>query len=154
MQARESFFFILFIHNFRIFYRKTNLYLYNMIGICFMKLSANTVRYNILHVESSFFFPFFFVRKYSLLNFIVPCTIYHSSDIPTRVNQTCRLVTYNNLYIHVCCKPKIASCIRDRRHPDLMVDWLTTTCANSAYHHYSCESETRSWRGVLDTIYD
>ena len=29
-----------------------------MIGICFMKLSAATVRYNILHVES-FFFIFF-----------------------------------------------------------------------------------------------
>ena len=27
----------------------------------------------------------------------------------------------------------------------------TTTCAISTYHHYSCEFEPRSWRGVLDT---
>ena len=25
-----------------------------------------------------------------------------------------------------------------------------TTYAVSAYHHYSCEFETRSWRGVFD----
>ena len=28
---------------------------------------------------------------------------------------------------------------------------FTTACAISAYHHYSCEFESRSWRGVLDT---
>jgi hypothetical protein len=28
---------------------------------------------------------------------------------------------------------------------------FTTTCAISAYHHYSCEFEPCSWRGVLDT---
>jgi hypothetical protein len=32
-----------------------------------------------------------------------------------------------------------------------MVIGLTTTCAISAYHHYSCEFEPRSRRGVLDT---
>jgi hypothetical protein len=26
-----------------------------------------------------------------------------------------------------------------------------TTCAISAYHHWSCEFQSRSWRGVLDT---
>ena len=28
---------------------------------------------------------------------------------------------------------------------------LATTCAIGVYHHYSCELELRSWRGVLDT---
>ena len=28
-----------------------------------------------------------------------------------------------------------------------------TTCAISAYHHWSCEFQSRSWRGVLDTNY-
>ena len=30
---------------------------------------------------------------------------------------------------------------------------FTTTCAISTYHHYSCGFESRSERGVLDTIY-
>ena len=29
--------------------------------------------------------------------------------------------------------------------------WIIATCAISAYHHYSCEFESRSWRGALDT---
>jgi hypothetical protein len=33
-----------------------------------------------------------------------------------------------------------------------MVVRFTTTCAISAYHHSSCEFESRSWPGVLDTI--
>jgi len=32
-----------------------------------------------------------------------------------------------------------------------MVVGFSTTCAISAYHHWSCEFESRSWRGVLDT---
>ena len=32
-----------------------------------------------------------------------------------------------------------------------MVVGFTTTYAISSYHHSSCESEPRSWRGVLDT---
>ena len=32
-----------------------------------------------------------------------------------------------------------------------MVVGFTTTCVISAYDHYSCELEPRSWRGVLDT---
>jgi hypothetical protein len=32
-----------------------------------------------------------------------------------------------------------------------MVVGFIITCAISAYHHYSCEFEPRSWRGVLDT---
>jgi hypothetical protein len=32
-----------------------------------------------------------------------------------------------------------------------MVVGFTTTCAISAYHRWSCEFESHSWRGVLDT---
>jgi hypothetical protein len=32
-----------------------------------------------------------------------------------------------------------------------MVVGFTTTYSISAYHHYGCEFESRSWRGVLDT---
>jgi hypothetical protein len=32
-----------------------------------------------------------------------------------------------------------------------MVVGFTITCAISAYHHYRCEFEPRSWQGVLDT---
>ena len=32
-----------------------------------------------------------------------------------------------------------------------MVVGFSTTCAISAYHHWSCEFKPRSWRGVLDT---
>jgi hypothetical protein len=38
-----------------------------------------------------------------------------------------------------------------RRCRDRMVFGFTTTCAIGAYHHWSCEFEPRSWRGVLDT---
>ena len=34
---------------------------------------------------------------------------------------------------------------------DRMVVGFTTTCAISAYHHKSCEFESHSWQGVLDT---
>jgi len=40
---------------------------------------------------------------------------------------------------------------RGRRGHDRMVVGLTTTCAISAYHHYSGEFKSHSWRGVLDT---
>ena len=33
-----------------------------------------------------------------------------------------------------------------------MVVGFTTTCAISAYHHWSCEFEPPSWLVVLDTI--
>ena len=32
-----------------------------------------------------------------------------------------------------------------------MVAEFTTTYAVSAYHHYNCEFEARSWQDVLDT---
>ena len=39
----------------------------------------------------------------------------------------------------------------DRSGRDHMVDGFTTTDAISVYHHKSCEFESRSRRGVLDT---
>jgi hypothetical protein len=39
------------------------------------------------------------------------------------------------------------------RGSDYTVVGFTTICAMSAYHHYSCEFEPRSWRGVLDTTW-
>jgi hypothetical protein len=39
----------------------------------------------------------------------------------------------------------------DRGRRGRMVIGIITTDAISAYHHYSCEFESRSWRGVLDT---
>jgi hypothetical protein len=40
---------------------------------------------------------------------------------------------------------------RGRRDRDRMVVRFITTKAISAYHHWSCEFETRSWRGALHT---
>jgi hypothetical protein len=48
---------------------------------------------------------------------------------------------YNNLYFIP----------RGRRGRDRMVVGFTTTCAISSNHHLSCEFESRSWRGVLNT---
>jgi hypothetical protein len=36
-------------------------------------------------------------------------------------------------------------------NPEGMVAGVTTACVINAYHHYSCEFEPFSWRGVLDT---
>jgi len=38
-----------------------------------------------------------------------------------------------------------------RRGLDRMVFGFTNICGISAYHHWCCEFERRSWRGVLDT---
>ena len=40
---------------------------------------------------------------------------------------------------------------RDRHGRVRMVFGFTTTCTITTYHHGSCEFESRSWRGVLDT---
>ena len=37
------------------------------------------------------------------------------------------------------------------RGRDHMIVGFTTTRAISAYHHYGCEFESHSWRGILDT---
>ena len=42
-------------------------------------------------------------------------------------------------------------CFKGCRGRDRMVVVFTITCAISAYHHYSCEFEPRSWGGVLVT---
>jgi len=46
---------------------------------------------------------------------------------------------------------EIKGCERSVVVVDRMVVEFTTTYAISAYHHYSCEFESCSWRGVLDT---
>jgi len=40
----------------------------------------------------------------------------------------------------------------DHRGRDCMVVGFIATCAIFAYHHYSCEFESHSWRGVLYNI--
>ena len=40
----------------------------------------------------------------------------------------------------------------NHRDRDRMVVRLTTTFTISTYHHQSCEFESHSWRGTLDTI--
>jgi len=45
----------------------------------------------------------------------------------------------------------IAYHIKPKGDYDRMVVEITTTCAISAYHHYYCDFQSRSWRGVLDT---
>jgi len=40
---------------------------------------------------------------------------------------------------------------RGSRGYDRMVVGFSTTCAISAYHHKSCEFESSSWWGVLDS---
>ena len=42
--------------------------------------------------------------------------------------------------------------LRVRHGRDRMVVGFTSTCAVSAYYHWSCEFESHSWQGVLDTI--
>ena len=45
--------------------------------------------------------------------------------------------------------------VRGRRGRNRVVISFTNTRAISAYHHYSCDFEPRSLRGVLDTtLYD
>jgi hypothetical protein len=45
--------------------------------------------------------------------------------------------------------------LTERRGQDRIVVWFTTTYIISAYHHWSCDLESLSWRGVLDTtVYD
>ena len=46
----------------------------------------------------------------------------------------------------------MSSPISDRRGRDRMVVGFTTPGVISAYHHKSCDLESRQWRGVLDTI--
>ena len=43
---------------------------------------------------------------------------------------------------------------RGFHYQDHMVIGFTTTCAISAYHHYSCECEPHSWRCALNTLCD
>ena len=53
-------------------------------------------------------------------------------------------IVCNWRYIYLCCSEGPSWC-------DRMVFGFTTTCAISAYHHWSCEFESLLWSGVLDT---
>ena len=63
-----------------------------------------------------------------------------SMFIPRYSNIHCRGIFFLKLF---------ANC-RDCHGRDHMVVGLTTTYAISAYHHLSCEFESRSWRDVLN----
>jgi len=63
---------------------------------------------------------------------------------PTRRN----IITLRN-EINVCIY--LQNVGRVRRVRDRMVVGFTTTYALSVHHHYRCELEPRSWRGVFDT---
>jgi len=54
-------------------------------------------------------------------------------------------------YIRTLTFTSITINMRGRLGRDRMIVVFTTACAICAYHHYSCEFEPRSWRGVLDT---
>jgi hypothetical protein len=54
-------------------------------------------------------------------------------------------------YIRTFTFTSITISMRGRFGRDRMIVGFTTACAICAYHHYSCEFEPRSWRGVLDT---
>ena len=60
--------------------------------------------------------------------------------------QECSIVVYIIITLHVNTKRQRCCHGHDR-----MVAGFTTTYAISAYHHWSCEFESRSWQGVLDT---
>ena len=56
---------------------------------------------------------------------------------------------FGSVFFILLCYVCILYWIRCRRGRDRMV--VIGTYATSAYHHHSCEFQTRSWRGVLDT---
>ena len=59
-----------------------------------------------------------------------------------------KFIWVNNCFIYRIL-PYLCKNIRGGH--DRMVVGFTTTCAISAYHHWSCEFEPRSWWGVLYT---
>jgi hypothetical protein len=52
-------------------------------------------------------------------------------------------------YVLLCTLIYYSCNVGSRRGRDRMVTGFTTTYAISAYHHWSCEFEPRSWRDVL-----
>ena len=57
------------------------------------------------------------------------------------------LYTCNTMYVQACQWHSLLI-LRGHRGRDRMVDGFTTTYAISAYHHWCCEFESRSGRGV------
>jgi hypothetical protein len=52
--------------------------------------------------------------------------------------------TFNNIFSYIVAVSFIGGGNRSTQRKPL-------TCHKAAYHHLSCEFESRSWRGVLDT---
>jgi hypothetical protein len=83
-------------------------------------------------------------------------------EYSNRRKPTCRK-SLTNLFIKIYainedikpiqkCKIWTILCIlRGRRDNDRVVVGFTTTYAINAYHHWSCEFESCSWWGVIDT---
>jgi hypothetical protein len=51
----------------------------------------------------------------------------------------------------ICQNKIIYILLKGLGHRGRMLVRIATTCAISAYHHWSCEFEPSSWRGVLNT---
>ena len=91
----------------------------------------------------------------NLINFLHFCIItLHTGDLPWRSIPllTCinsRIQFYINYIMYK--KKQSTTFTAVPYSADRKVVGFTTTCAISAYHHYSCEFQPRSWRGVLDT---
>ena len=68
---------------------------------------------------------------------------------PSEMSYVCQV--YEIQYFSKMVSLKIINVFNNissgRRGRDRMIVWFTI----SAYHHYSCEFEPRSWRGVIDT---
>ena len=84
--------------------------------------------------------PLLFIKKVSIAIIILGIYIYIFS-----IFSLCLLLSA--IRIRYCA----SKWKRDCRGRARMVVIFTTTYAISAYHHYRCELESRSWRGVLDT---
>ena len=63
----------------------------------------------------------------------------------------CIRVISSFLYVYKSYKGCLSSKEMGRRGGDRMIVGFTTTYAISVYHHWRCEFESRSWRGVIDT---
>ena len=92
-------------------------------------------------------------EKYLLWKF---CAV-HKTTNPCKCSNAMKINCVLYLKVKYCLWPV---CIRDSMSYCLweavvvmivLVVGFTTTCTISVYHHYSCEFESHSMRGVLDT---
>ena len=59
-----------------------------------------------------------------------------------------KVISRESYFEKCCCLFLFPTIFRGRRDRDRMVDGFTTTYAIRAYHHWCCEFESRSGRGV------